>query len=119
MTLLIQAANATCEHVIEDEDGTYPCGAQSEFVVIRSDNDPSYSPNETCGEHLADMVCDTAEGDAQVHAIVHIRWMPRCDFCHRPALIKDDGSFGHAERADAVACSIFRGVPLLVTEDGE
>ncbi len=59
-------------------------------------------------------------GDAQVHALVHIRWMPSCDFCHQPAIVKDDGSFEHAEPADALACSIFQvGGPLTVTGDSE
>jgi len=78
MTLYLQS-DAACEFVVEDDDGAYPCGALSEFVVERSDGDPSYSPNESCGEHLADMVCGTVDGDAQVTAVVHIRWMVRED----------------------------------------
>jgi hypothetical protein len=71
--------NVKCSAVVVvDEDDACPCGALSRYQVARSDGDESYGINggsdEACGEHLAETVAGMIDGDAEVAAIVAIRW---------------------------------------------
>jgi hypothetical protein len=67
--------DAACELIIDHEDeGPYPCGALSRFVVERSVDDPAYSPFEACEGHLVDAVLGMADGDTEVPLVVTVRW---------------------------------------------
>ena len=67
--------------VVVDEDDAYPCRAPSRYQVARSDGDESYGINggsdEACDEHLAETVDGMVDGDAEVTALVTIRWDDR------------------------------------------
>lgn len=72
---LIIQPDAACEAEDRDRwDEVYPCGALSRFVVERDDHNPSYSPAESCENHLAETVAGMADGDDKVRLIVTIRW---------------------------------------------
>jgi len=64
--------------VVVDEDDAYPCGAPSRYQVARSDSDQSYGINggsdEACEDHLSETVAGMIDGDAEVTAVVTIRW---------------------------------------------
>lgn len=71
--------SVTCTGIAEDAEGaTDFCGQPSRFAVERSDGDTSFGAGggteEVCESHLADAVLGMIGGNANVTAIVTIRW---------------------------------------------
>lgn len=61
----------------EDENDLVQCNELSSFVVERNDGDQSFGwdgKHEACEYHLAEVVASMADGDAQVQAVITIRW---------------------------------------------
>lgn len=69
--------NGSDPNVFDDEP-MIECMQMSRFQVSRSDGDESYGTGggteEACEQHLADAVSGMVNGDANVRAVVAIRW---------------------------------------------
>jgi hypothetical protein len=71
--------DAFCRYDVEDEEeGPRECGKLSRNVVARSDGDTDFGSGggteESCEEHLAEIVAGMVNGDDHVRAVVTIRW---------------------------------------------
>lgn len=71
--------DAFCHYDVEDEEeGPRECGKLSRYVVARSDGDTAFGSGggteESCEEHLAEIVPGMVNGDEHVRAVVTIRW---------------------------------------------
>jgi len=77
----LTADGTRCDwEILNEDEEPVQCPAESRYMVIRSDRDPSYdvtcdrAATEACGRHLAETACRLMDGNDRISAVVQVRW---------------------------------------------